>query len=50
MVLPLLPMILSSFNNISPPSVTEWRGFTTKWYAFFWMPEEALRADPVLRR
>ncbi|MBY6005419.1 ABC transporter permease [Salipiger bermudensis] len=49
MFLPLLLMILSSFNDISPPSVTEWRGFTTKWYAFFWMPDEALRADPVLR-
>ncbi|MCA1287583.1 ABC transporter permease subunit [Salipiger bermudensis] len=49
MVLPLLPMILSSFNDISPPSVTEWRGFITTWHAFFWMPGEALRADPVLR-
>jgi spermidine/putrescine transport system permease protein len=49
MFLPLLLMILSSFNDTSPPSVTEWQGFTTKWYAFFWMPEEALRADPVLR-
>ncbi|EAU43900.1 hypothetical protein [Salipiger bermudensis] len=44
MVLPLLPMILSSFNDISPPSLTEWRGFITTWYGFFWMPEEALRA------
>lgn len=49
MVLPRLPMILSSFNDISPPSVTEWRGFITTWYGFFWMPEEALRADPLLR-
>ena len=49
MFLPLLLMILSSFNDTSPPSVTEWQGFTTKWYAFFWMPEETLRADPVLR-
>ncbi|MCR8549740.1 ABC transporter permease [Salipiger sp. P9] len=49
MFLPLLLMVLSSFNDISPPSVTEWRGVTGKWYAFFWMPEEALRADPVLR-
>ncbi|MGI3166833.1 ABC transporter permease [Pseudooceanicola sp. 200-1SW] len=46
---PLLLMILSSFNNASPPSVTEWNGLTGKWYAFFWMPEDALRADPVLR-
>ena len=46
---PLILMILSSFNDISPPSVTEWRGFTDKWYAFFWMPEAELRADPVLR-
>ena len=49
MVLPRLPMILSSFNDISPPSLTEWRGFITTWYGFFWMPGEALRADPVLR-
>ena len=49
MVLPRLPMILSSFNDISPPSVTEWRGFITTWYGFFWMPGEALRADPVQR-
>jgi len=49
MFLPLFLMILSSFNDTSPPSVTEWQGFTTKWYAFFWMPEETLRADPVLR-
>jgi len=46
---PLLLMILSSFNNSSPPTVTEWGGLTGKWYAFFWMPEEALRADPVMR-
>ncbi|MBN9889085.1 ABC transporter permease [Salipiger abyssi] len=49
MFLPLLLMVLSSFNDVSPPSVTDWRGITGKWYAFFWMPEEALRADPVLR-
>ncbi|GGG87018.1 putrescine ABC transporter permease PotI [Salipiger pallidus] len=49
MFLPLLLMILSSFNDASPPTVTDWRGWTGKWYAFFWMPEEALRADPVLR-
>ncbi|WP_242533797.1 hypothetical protein [Salipiger bermudensis] len=29
--------------------MTWWRGFFTTWYGFFWMPEEALRADPVLR-
>lgn len=46
---PLALMILSSVNNVSPPSVTEWHGLTGKWYAFFWMSEEALRADPVLR-
>lgn len=46
---PLLLMVLSSFNDTSPPSVTEWHGLTGKWYAFFWMPEDALRADPVLR-
>ena len=49
MFAPLLLMIVSSFNNLSPPSVTEWRGFTDKWYAFFWMPIEKLRADDVLR-
>lgn len=46
---PLILMILSSFNDASPPSVTDWRGGTGKWYAFFWMPETELRADPVLR-
>jgi spermidine/putrescine transport system permease protein len=46
---PLILMVISSFNDVSPPSVTEWHGLTGKWYAFFWMPEEALRADPVLR-
>lgn len=46
---PLILMILSSFNDISPPSVTQWRGITGKWYSFFWVPEAELRADPVLR-
>ena len=49
MFAPLLLMILSSFNDTSPPSVTDWRGLTDKWYAFFWMSQDALRADPVLR-
>lgn len=49
MFAPLLLMIVTSFNNTSPPSVTDWRGFTDKWYAFFWMPQEELRADSVLR-
>ena len=49
MFTPLLLMIVASFNDISPPSVTHWNGFTTKWYRFFWMPEAELRADPVLR-
>lgn len=49
MFAPLVLMIVSSFNDISPPSVTDWRGFTTKWYEFFWMGTEGLRADPVLR-
>lgn len=49
MFLPLMLMILSSFNDVSPPSVTNWQGFTTKWYHFFWMPTEQLRADAVLR-
>ena len=49
MFTPLLLMILSSLNDTSPPSVTNWQGATGKWYAFFWMPEAQLRADPVLR-
>ncbi len=49
MFAPLLLMIVSSFNDTSPPSVTDWRGITGKWYAFFWMPEVEIRADPVLR-
>ncbi|MEO1328779.1 MAG: ABC transporter permease subunit [Pseudomonadota bacterium] len=46
---PLILMVIASVNDISPPSVLEWRGLTDKWYAFFWMPESELRADPVLR-
>jgi spermidine/putrescine transport system permease protein len=46
---PLILMILSSLNDVSPPSVTEWGGLTGKWYAFFWMDDASLRADPVLR-
>ena len=46
---PLLLMIVASFNDISPPSVLEWRGFTWKWYSFFWEDKATLRADPVLR-
>jgi len=42
-------MIITSFNDISPPSVTDWQGLTDKWYAFFWMSQDQLRADPVLR-
>ena len=49
MFAPLFLMIVASFNNVSPPSVTQWEGLTGKWYAFFWMPVEDLRADPVLR-
>lgn len=49
MFAPLILMVLSSVNDTSPPSVTDWQGLTGKWYAFFWMPEEALRADDVLR-
>lgn len=49
MFAPLILMVITSFNDISPPSVTDWRGLTGKWYAFFWMPEVELRADPVLR-
>lgn len=49
MFAPLALMIVASFNDVSPPSVTDWRGFTFKWYEFFWMDEARLRADPVLR-
>lgn len=49
MFAPLFLMILSSFNDISPPSVTQWNGLTFKWYAYFWMPEELRRADDALR-
>ncbi|GMG83618.1 ABC transporter permease subunit [Paralimibaculum aggregatum] len=49
MFAPLILMVVASVNDISPPSVTEWRGTTGKWYAFFWMEDAELRADPVLR-
>ncbi len=49
MFAPLILMIITSFNDVSPPSVTDWRGLTGKWYAFFWMSDAELRADPVLR-
>ncbi|MEL6196370.1 MAG: ABC transporter permease [Pseudomonadota bacterium] len=49
MFTPLILMVISSVNDTSPPSVSEWGGVTGKWYAFFWMPEAGLRADPVLR-
>lgn len=49
MFAPLILMVVSSFNNVSPPSVTDWRGFTDKWYTFFWMPVEQIRADNILR-
>ncbi len=49
MFAPLLLMVLASFNDTSPPSVTDWQGFTLKWYSFFWTDDASLRADPVLR-
>ncbi len=49
MFAPLILLIIASFNDISPPSVTEWHGLTGKWYAFFWMDDAGLRADSVLR-
>ncbi len=49
MFAPLILMIVTSVNDASPPSVTDWEGLTAKWYRFFWMPVEELRADPVLR-
>jgi spermidine/putrescine transport system permease protein len=49
MFAPLLLLVIASFNDVSPPSVTDWRGLTGKWYAFYWMDEASLRADAVLR-
>lgn len=49
MFAPLILMVVASFNEVSPPSATDWRGFTGKWYAFFWMPEAEIRQDEVLR-
>lgn len=49
MFAPLVLMIIASFNDTSPPSATQWEGLTGKWYSFFWMSEEQLRADDVLR-
>lgn len=49
MFAPLVLMVISSVNDTSPPSVTDWHGFTWKWYSFFWDSTESLRADPVLR-
>lgn len=49
MFMPLILLIIASFNDVSPPSVTDWQGLTGKWYAFFWMDEADLRADDVLR-
>ncbi|MEZ5714008.1 MAG: ABC transporter permease [Paracoccaceae bacterium] len=49
MFAPLALMVLSSVNDSSPPSVTDWRGLTGKWYSYFWMSEAEMRADPVLR-
>lgn len=46
---PLILMIITSVNDASPPSVTNWQGLTGKWYSFFWTDEARLRADPVLR-
>ncbi|MEO1732218.1 MAG: ABC transporter permease subunit [Pseudomonadota bacterium] len=47
---PLLLTMASSFNDVAPPSVTDWPGLTGKWYAFFWMPEADLYADLAMRR
>ncbi|SMH44410.1 ABC transporter permease [Maritimibacter sp. HL-12] len=49
MFAPLLLMIVASFNDASPPSVTDWQGLTFKWYEFFWMDTSTIREDPVLR-
>lgn len=49
MFAPLILMIATSFNDASPPTITDWEGLTGKWYSFFWVPIDQLRADPVLR-
>jgi spermidine/putrescine transport system permease protein len=49
MLAPLALMVVASVNDVSPPSALDWRGFTTKWYAWFWMPAAEAAADPVLR-
>ena len=49
MFLPLVLLMVASVNDVSPPSVTDWQGLTGKWYAFLWMDDASLRADPVLR-
>lgn len=49
MFTPLVLMVVTSFNNASPPSITNWQGVTGKWYEFFWMSKEQIRADDVLR-
>jgi len=49
MFAPLILMMVASVNDLSPPSVTDWRGLTGKWYAFFWEDEAFLRSDDVLR-
>jgi spermidine/putrescine transport system permease protein len=49
MLAPLVLMVVASVNDVSPPSAFDWRGFTTKWHRWLWMPEAEARADPVLR-
>lgn len=49
MFAPLILMMIASVNDVSPPSVTDWRGLTGKWYQFFWEDEAFLRSDEVLR-
>ena len=49
MFAPLVLLMVASFNDVSPPSVTDWHGITGKWYEFYWMDQAGLRADPVLR-
>lgn len=49
MFAPLALLVAASFNDVSPPSVIDWRGFTTKWYTFFFDDEAVLREDQVLR-
>ena len=46
---PMILLMVASVNDHSPPSVTKWEGFTAKWYSFYWVNEDIIRSDDVLR-